>query len=134
MTKRIGAGILLINSNNEILMLLRDDKLNISFPNMWDIPGGHVEPGEIPKATVEREMLEEMDLKIGDINLFKTYESEELTDHVFWKRINLQPEKIDLKEGQRIAYFSRDQLFRMKLAFDYNKVIEEFYNHILSDS
>ncbi len=134
MTKRIGAGILLINSNNELLMLLRDNKPNIPFPNMWDIPGGHVEHGEIPEETVKREMIEEMDLDVGEIKLFRVYENDNLFDHVFWKRINLQTDKIDLKEGQRIAYFSRDELSNMKLAFNYNKVIEEFYNHILSDS
>lgn len=133
MTKIIGAGILLINSNNKLLMLLRDNKSDIPFPNMWDIPGGHVEPGEIPEKTVKREMLEEMELKVGELNLFKTYKSEKLIDHVFWKRIDLQPEKINLKEGQRLAYFSRDELSAMKLAFNYNKVIEEFYNHLLSE-
>ena len=133
MTKIIGAGILLINSNNKLLMLLRDNKSDIPFPNMWDIPGGHVEPGEIPEKTVKREMLEEMELKVGELNLFKTYKSEKLIDHVFWKRIDLQPEKINLKEGQRLAYFSRDELSSMKLAFNYNKVIEEFYNHLLSE-
>jgi len=134
MTKRIGAGILLMNSNNEVLMLLRDDKPNIPFPNMWDIPGGHVEPGEIPEETVKREMIEEMNLDVGEIKLFRVYENDNLFDHVFWKRINLQTDKIDLREGQRIAYFSRDELSNMKLAFNYNEVIEEFYNHILSDS
>ncbi|MCJ7554846.1 MAG: NUDIX domain-containing protein [Ignavibacteriaceae bacterium] len=134
MTKRIGAGILLINSNNELLMLLRDNKPNIPFPNMWDIPGGHVEHGEIPEETVKREMIEEMDLDVGEIKLFRVYKNDNLFDHVFWKRIDLQPEKIDLKEGQKIAYFSRDELSNMKLAFNYNEVIEEFYNHILSDS
>ena len=133
MTKIIGAGIMLINSNNKLLMLLRDNKPDIPFPNMWDIPGGHVESGEIPEETVKREMLEEMELKVGDINLFKTYKSEKLIDHVFWKRIDLQPEKINLKEGQRLAYFSRDELSAMKLAFNYNEVIEEFYNHLLSE-
>ncbi|MCK7516403.1 MAG: NUDIX domain-containing protein [Ignavibacteriales bacterium] len=44
----IGAGILLLNSNNEVLLLLRDDKVDIPFPNMWDIPGGKVEDNETP--------------------------------------------------------------------------------------
>lgn len=130
MAKKFGAGILLINSNNELLMLLRDNIPNIPFPNMWDIPGGQVEFGENPKETVKREMIEEMNLELGKINLFKVYESEDLIDSVFWKRIDLEPDKIDLKEGQRIAYFSREELWYLKLAFNYNLVVEEFFNFI----
>lgn len=129
-TKNLGAGILLINSKNELLMLLRDDIPNIPFPNMWDIPGGQVETGEKPQDTVRREMLEEMNLELEEITLFKVYESENLVDNVFWTRIDLQPEKINLMEGQKIAYFSRSQLKKMKLAFNYNLVVEEFYNFI----
>lgn len=133
-TKNLGAGILLINSKNELLMLLRDDIPNIPFPNMWDIPGGHVEIGEKPQDTVRREMLEEMNLALGEITLFKVYESETLVDNVFWSRIDLEPEKINLMEGQRIAYFSRSQLKKMKLAFNYNIVVEEFFNFILENN
>lgn len=125
-----GAGILLLNSNNELLMLLRDDKKGIPYPNMWDIPGGRVESGEIPEETIKREMIEEMNLELGDIKLFKVYESEDLIDNVFWKRIDLDPGKIKLMEGQKIAYFSRNELSKLTLAFNYNLVVEEFFNFL----
>lgn len=134
MTKMIGAGILMLNGNNELLMLLRDDIPNIPYPNMWDIPGGKVEPGEIPEETVKREMMEEMGLKLENFSLFKVYETDDLIDNVFWTRIDLTPKEIDLKEGQKIAYFSHKQLSCMKLAFNYNLVIEEFYNFISSEN
>lgn len=132
MKKTVGAGILLLNSNNELLMLLRDDIPNIPFPDMWDIPGGKVEPGEIPEETVKREMMEEMGLKLENISFFKRYETSNLIDNVFWQRIDLNPDKIDLKEGQQIAYFTRDQLSGMILAFNYNLVVEEFFNFLSS--
>lgn len=125
-----GAGILLLNSNNELLMLLRDDKKGIPYPNMWDIPGGRVESGESPEETIKREMIEEMNLELGDIKLFKVYESEDLIDNVFWKRIDLDPGKIKLMEGQKIAYFSRNELSKLTLAFNYNLVVEEFFNFL----
>lgn len=132
MNRMFGAGILLLNSNNELLMLLRDDKKGIPYPNMWDIPGGRVESGESPEETIKREMIEEMNLELGDIKLFKVYESEDLIDNVFWKRIDLDPGKIKLMEGQKIAYFSRNELSKLTLAFNYNLVVEEFFN-FLSD-
>lgn len=132
MTKNLGAGILLINSRNELLMLLRDNIPTIPFPNMWDIPGGQVEFGENPEETVKREMMEEMDLELGKIQLFKVYEGDDLIDTVFWKRVDLDPDKINLQEGQKLAYFSRVELSKLKLAFNYNSVVEEFFNFISS--
>jgi 8-oxo-dGTP diphosphatase len=35
----------------------------------WDIPGGHVEPGEHPEETVRREVLEETGAMLGDLHL-----------------------------------------------------------------
>ncbi len=99
MNQILGAGILLINSKNELLMLLRDDIPNIPFPNMWDILGGQVEPGEKPADAVRREMLEEMNLELGEIKVYKVYETENLIDYIFRTRIDLEPEKINLTEG-----------------------------------
>lgn len=129
-----GAGIIFLNSNNEFLLLLRDDKDSIPFPNMWDIPGGKVEKDENPEETVRREMNEELVLQnLGQINLFKIFTSENLTDYVFWKRMEINPEEIDLKEGQQIQFFSIDQIRSMKLAFNYNMVLEEFFSEIVKN-
>ncbi len=127
-----GAGIILLNSNNQVLLLLRDDKVDIPFPNMWDIPGGKIEIGETPENAIRREMTEELGIdNLGEINLFKIFTTENLTDFVFWKRMDLNPSEIDLKEGQRIEYFSLDRIRKTKLAFNYNEVLESFYSEIV---
>jgi 8-oxo-dGTP diphosphatase len=129
----IGAGIILLNSNNEVLLLLRDDRVDIPFPNMWDIPGGKVEINEDPEFAVRREMNEELGIaNLRKINLFKIITSENLTDYIFWKKLELNPHKIDLKEGQRIEYFSLERIRNTNLAFNYNEVIVTFYDEILN--
>lgn len=129
-----GAGIILINSNNEVLLLLRDDKNEIPYPNMWDIPGGKIEDGETPDVTIKRELSEELGLdSLPDLKLFKIYISDDLTDFIFWKRINLNPDEILLTEGQKLKYFTFQEIKRTKLAFNYNKVIEEFFEEVVKN-
>ena len=130
----IGTGIILLNRNNEVLLLLRDDKIDIPFPNMWDIPGGRVEESETPEEAIRREMMEEMSIKdLGEIQLFKIITSENITDYIFWKRLDLNPAKIDLQEGQRIEYFNFERIRKTKLAFNYNNVLEEFFSEIVKN-
>lgn len=127
-----GAGIILINSNNEVLLLLRDNNKEIPFPNQWDIPGGKVETGESPEQAVRREMKEEMGLEnLDKFNHFKTYKTNDLTDHIFWKRIDLNVNEINLTEGQQIKYFSLEDIKNLKLAFNYNLVLEEFFREVV---
>lgn len=128
----IGTGIIFLNSNNEVLLILRDDKVDIPFPNMWDIPGGKVEEGETPEEAIRREMIEELSIRdLGEINLFKIITSENITDYIFWKRLDLNLEEIDLNEGQRIEYFDLERIKKTELAFKYNKVLKEFYLQVI---
>ena len=129
-----GAGIILLNSENKVLLILRDNKTSIPYPNMWDVPGGQIEEGETPDEAIRREMMEELGIKdLGKIELFNIYRSDNLTDYLFWKKINLDVNEIDLQEGQDIKYFKLGQIRITKLAFNYNTVLEEFYNEIVKN-
>lgn len=34
------------------------------YPDVWDLPGGHVEPGESSRATLDRELREELGVQV----------------------------------------------------------------------
>lgn len=51
--------------DGRILTILRDDKPTISYPNMWDLPGGGREGNETPFECVSREVYEELNIQLS---------------------------------------------------------------------
>ena len=58
-----GAKVALFIGEN-LLTILRDNRPDIPFRNMWDFPGGGREAGETPFETMAREVLEEVSLTV----------------------------------------------------------------------
>ena len=59
----ITAALALIFDGNRFLMTYLNDR-------GWDIPGGHLEPGESPEMAVRREIYEETAAHVRDLSLF----------------------------------------------------------------
>ena len=70
-----GCKIALI-SDDKLLTILRDDISTIPWPNMWELPGGGREAEETPFECVQREVFEELGLKLeeADIVWIKEYQ------------------------------------------------------------
>ena len=49
-----------------ILVILRDDKPDIPWPNMWELPGGGREGQETPLECLQREVWEELGLALKE--------------------------------------------------------------------
>ena len=62
--------------DDKLLTILRDDKVSIPYPNMWELPGGGREGEETPFECVQREVFEELGLKLekADILWAKDYQ------------------------------------------------------------
>jgi 8-oxo-dGTP diphosphatase len=59
------AGIILHNSKEDsILFQLRDDIPTINEPNLWVLPGGHIEDSETTLEGLNREIFEETSYKL----------------------------------------------------------------------
>ena len=50
----------------ELLTILRDDKDNIPWPNMWELPGGGREGDESPFECAAREVYEELGIHLTE--------------------------------------------------------------------
>ena len=51
---------------DKLLTILRDDKLNIPYPNTWELPGGGREGDESPFECVAREVYEELGIHLTE--------------------------------------------------------------------
>jgi len=51
-----GTNIILLNDMQHILLHLRNDKPDIPYPNMWGLPGGHMDEQETPEACIRRDI------------------------------------------------------------------------------
>ena len=51
---------------DRILTILRDDKSNIPYPNMWELPGGGREGDESPFECAAREVYEELGIHLTE--------------------------------------------------------------------
>ena len=63
--------------DGQILTILRDDKEDIPWPNMWELPGGGREGNEAPFECVAREVYEELSIQLSkaDVIWFQIYPS-----------------------------------------------------------
>lgn len=61
------------------------------YKDMWEFPGGKIEPGETPQQALKREIIEELDTEIEVGDLIRTVEYDYPEFHLsmdcFWCRI-----------------------------------------------
>lgn len=128
--KRKGCSIIFFNHNKEVLLFLRDDIPEIPYPNMWDLPGGHVESDETPEECIVREMNEEINYHLENFSLFKIYDFDDREEHVFLKCENFEISDMVLYEGQCLKWFDRKMSSQTQLACGFNKVLNDFFNEV----
>jgi 8-oxo-dGTP diphosphatase len=115
------AQIILENDNGEFLLYLRDGKPGIPFPYHWDLIGGHVEEGETPEEALIREVKEEIDFDLKDYSFFKEYlclegDAYPNIKYIYSGRIALPIEEIPLLEGERLQFFTKEEIPDVKFA------------------
>ncbi len=125
--KRSGTSIIFFNSNKQVLLFLRDDKPDLPYPNMWDLPGGHVEEGETPEACIVREMQEEIETDVTRCRPYSVYDFPDRIEHIFFMDLDADAQSIPLHEGQRLQWFSAEEIPKLQLAYGFDIVLSDFF-------
>ncbi len=91
------------------------------FPDLWDFPGGHVEPDEDPKDALRRELAEELGIELDGLDggpVLRRVDPEVGLDLTVWVShrwrgtvVNRQPEEHDA-----IGWFELGQLDGLSFA------------------
>jgi 8-oxo-dGTP pyrophosphatase MutT (NUDIX family) len=115
----------LLWDGNRILLCHRSPRRRW-YPDVWDLPGGHVEPGELPGAALARELREELGIDIAAPSGSPVQEVRADTfDMQIWlieawmgSPINVAPDEHDA-----VAWFTEDALGELSLAHDSYRAI-----------
>lgn len=82
------------------------------FKDFWEFPGGKMEPGESAEEALHREIMEELDAKIGIVRKIDTVEHDypdfHITLHCFL--CDLLEKHMELKEHEAARWLSAGQL------------------------
>ena len=132
--KRVSLGFL--KNGDKILLYLRDDMRNISYPNHWALLGGQIEGAETPQDALVREIQEEIGCQAGNTTLVGRLDvvnnpmCEDHTIFLFKGEIHNRLEEMQLTEGQRLGYFTMEEFRTLKFpdflrAFILEKIMGE---------
>lgn len=121
-----GAALILIKDKSA-LMVLRDDKPEISYPNHWSINGGKVEKGETYREAAIRELEEETGYKSTNPILFmsETYINDKGVRIIAKRFYEVYDGKqiLECLEGQEIRFVSLDEIASLKVFPGHDKAV-----------
>ena len=117
-----------VMNGGKYLVLLRSARA-LFFPEHWDFPGGKLEKGENPFLGVEREIFEEIGVRIKTTRVVGIYEMVIANDalrFVIYETIPLEKWGITLSpEHSAFRWVARDELLTLRVEPYVLKYLEE---------
>ena len=126
------ASVILENNEGEILLLLRDNKSTIGYPNHWTLVGGKVENGETPEMAAHRELEEETGLK-ADLSFWRRYDRQHplfvVDQYIYLGKVEASLEEMVLGEGQALQFFKPAEIGRLKIGYGFKTLLNEYFQN-----
>jgi 8-oxo-dGTP diphosphatase len=126
--------LILYDSKKRFLMQQRTDDAP-NDPGVWTFFGGGVEEGESVEEGLARELYEELAYEVKDPKKFKRVEDSDLGKEKMWNyfieeisdkdKFEGDHLRLDLGEGQGLAWFTLDEIRNLKLAPNVYYVLDD---------
>ncbi|MEO6508940.1 MAG: NUDIX domain-containing protein [Patescibacteria group bacterium] len=125
------ASLVILSYKRKLLLILRDNKPDIVSPNHWAFPGGIREKDESFVETAIREVNEELNIKISELEFIIELKYLDKTKKLYFAPLsNNQVDSIELHEGQRYALFSPNEAQKLLLARSTKLFFDSHFNLI----
>jgi mutator protein MutT len=127
-------GVILYNSDDEVLLQQRDDKPGLPYAGQWTFFGGAVEVGETPAQAIVRELHEELELGLS-VRFWQRYVCPARTipnkvvtyNTLFLGQLEREQTPTALHEGQAMRWFNAEAAQHLALAFLQSPYLREFF-------
>lgn len=119
--------------NKKLLLILRDNKPDIPSPNKWSLPGGAIEKNETILETIKRELQEEINIIPKNIIYLgeQNYKDGSKVFRYSAKLTKNEFQNIKLgDEGQKLEFFSLDEIRQLDLAGYFMEYFFKYMNQI----
>ena len=132
MAKYPCVAMIIENPSRKILLLLRDDKPEIAYPNYWTLVGGQVEAGETAEQAALRELGEEVGLNLN-LSLWKRYDwqfapNSIVDQYIFLGKVESENPEMILGEGQAMNFFDYQDIKELKIGFGFEVILNEYFD------
>lgn len=135
-TQLISVAVAIIYQSEKFLMQLRDDLPQIAYPGVWGFFGGHLEPGESAETGLRRELIEEINYEVEQLNLFRKDRLGNYLRYIYSCPLTVSFAELELKEGWDLKLLSPSEI---QQGFAYseraisNKPLGKIHQEILLD-
>ena len=126
------ANVLLVDPAGAVLLQERDAN-PVLDPDCWGLPGGHMEPGELPEDAARRELAEETGVHFGgrlwhwrDQPVFHAEYGTEDVVHTYAAATRLVDADIDCREGRQMVFVDPGLALGLRLTRSAGLILPDF--------
>jgi len=128
---RTTVGVVLVSSEGEILLQLRDDIPTITDPGCWAVPGGGQDPGETLEQAARRELAEETEYVVDKLALVYERDLDRGEGHIEHQAYFLATydgvQTLVCHEGQRLEFMSPRRLASLPQTPDLSSILRKIF-------